>query len=147
MTMRPGYWWLPDLADFQITSESTPQYNCFAWALGEDSLWMDPDPLFGHWPEDIPSDATVNSFIELFRSAGYELCDDGNLEAGCEKIAIYALNDSPTHAARQLENGQWTSKLGKYEDIVHSTPDELQGEFDYAYGRVAVFMVRPRSGS
>ena len=88
-----------------------------------------------------------NSFIELFRSAGYELCDDGNLEAGCEKIAIYALNDSPTHAARQLENGQWTSKLGKYEDIVHSTPDELQGEFDYAYGRVAVFMVRPRSGS
>ena len=37
MTMRSGYWWLPHLVDFQVTSESTPQYNCFAWALGEDS--------------------------------------------------------------------------------------------------------------
>lgn len=34
MTRRSGYWWLPHLADFQVTSESTPQYNCFAWALG-----------------------------------------------------------------------------------------------------------------
>lgn len=145
MTMRSGYWWLPHLVDFEVTSESTPQYNCFAWALGEDTRWIDPDPLFGYWPEDIPSDGTINSFIELFRGAGYELCGDGSLEAGYEKIAIYAMENSPTHAARQLENGQWTSKLGTFEDIVHATPEELQGEFDHHYGRVAVFMIRPRS--
>ena len=139
--MRSRYWWLPHLVDFEVTSESTPQYNCFAWALGEDSRWIDPE---GYWPQNIPSDGTVNSFIELFRAAGYEPCGDGSLEAGYEKIAIYTWNDSPTHAARQLENGQWTSKLGSYEDVVHSTPEELQGEFDYSYGRVAVFMIRPR---
>ena len=146
MIMRSGYWWLPHLVDFEVTSESTTQYNCFAWALGEDSQWIDPNPHFGCWPESIPSDGTINSFIELFRGAGYEPCDDGGLEPGCQKIAIYAMNDSPTHAARQLEDGQWTSKLGKYEDIVHSTLEELHGEFEYGYGRVAVFMVRARSG-
>ena len=146
MTMRSGYWWLPYLVDFEVTSESTPQYNCFAWALGEDSQCVDPNPLFGYWPENIPSDGTVNSFVELFRAAGYEPCGDGSLEAGCEKIAIYAKNGSATHAARQLENGQWTSKLGKLEDIVHSTPEELQGELHGEYGWVAVFMIRLCSG-
>ena len=141
--MRSRYSWLPHLVDFEVTSESTPQYNCFAWALGEDSQWIDPGR---YWPEDIPSDGTVNSFIELFRAAGYEPCGDGSLEAECEKIALYAMNDSPTHAARQLENGQWTSKLGNYEDIVHATLEELQGELKYSYGRVAVFMARARSG-
>ena len=141
MTRGSRYWWLPHLDEFQVTSESTSQYNCFAWALGEDSRWIDPD---GYWPENIPNDGTVDSFVELFRAAGYEPCDDGSLETGSEKIVIYTWNDSATHAARQLENGQWTSKLGNYEDIVHSTPEELQGEINYSYGRVVVFMIRPR---
>ena len=79
---------------------------------------------------------TIDSVIELFRGVGYEPCNDGSLETGNEKIAIYAMNSEPTHAARQLPNGQWTSKLGQYEDIVHSTPEELQGDNKYSYGRV-----------
>ena len=142
MSMRSRSPWLPQLVDFEVTSESTPDYNCFAWALGEDSQWIDPG---GSWPENIPSDCTIDSFIELFRGAGYEPCGDGSLEAGREKIAIYSKDGSPTHAARQLENGQWTSKLGRFEDIVHSTPEEIQGESKYSYGRVAVFMIRPRT--
>ena len=146
MTMRTGYWWLPALVDFNVTSESTLQYNCFAWALGNDSQWVDPTAEYGYWPECIPNDNTIDSVIELFRGAGYEPCIDGSLETGYEKISVYTMNGEPTHAARQLVNGQWTSKLGRYEDIVHSTPEELQGDNHYSYGRVALFMVRPLSG-
>ena len=70
------------LVDFELTSEATPQYNCFAWALGNDSQWFDPTADYGYWPESIPNDVTIDSIVELFRSAGYEQCHDGSLEAG-----------------------------------------------------------------
>ena len=82
--------------------------------------------------------------VDLFLAAGYELCGDGNLEDGYEKIAIYAKDGEPTHAARQLGDGRWTSKLGKYEDIEHDSLDALNGEGFGEYGSVALFMVRPR---
>ena len=83
--------------------------------------------------------------MELFRTAGYESCDDGALEVGQEKVAIYARDDRPQHAARQLANGRWTSKLGDYEDIEHDTPEELEGDGRYEYGRIVVFMRRTRA--
>jgi hypothetical protein len=39
----------------------------------------------------------------------------------------------PTHAALQLESGDWTSKLGDFEDISHSTIEAVSGP---VYGRV-----------
>ena len=51
--------------------------------------------------------------------------EDGPLQDGYEKIAIYALDGEPTHAARQLDTGRWTSKLGKHEDIEHDTPGRV----------------------
>lgn len=45
----------------------------------------------------------------------------------------------PTHAARQLPNGRWTSKLGFLEDIEHDLHD-VAGE---AYGTVVVLLKRP----
>lgn len=134
------------LVDFNVTSEATLQYNCFAWALGNDSQWVDPTAEYSYWPECIPNYNTIDSVIELFRGAGYEPCNDGSLETGHEKIAVYVKDGEPTHAARQLASGQWTSKLGRYEDIVHSTPEELQGNNHYSYGRVSLFMARPLSG-
>ncbi len=136
---------LPNLVDYNITSESTRRYNCFAWALGDDSRWVAPVGN-AYWPKNISNELTVASVIELFREAGYELCEDGRLEDGYEKIAVYALNGEPTHAARQLENGRWTSKLGRFEDIEHGSPDELHWDDSKGYGSVAIFMVRPRSG-
>ncbi len=44
----------------------------------------------------------------------------------------------PEHAARQLANGRWTSKLGRAEDIEHQLHD-LEGE---VYGTVALLMKR-----
>jgi hypothetical protein len=47
-----------------------------------------------------------------------------------------------THAARQLPDGQWTSKLGKYVDIEHSAPEDVAGG---VYGEVMQFMKRLKS--
>jgi hypothetical protein len=64
------------------------------------------------------------------------------LEPGIEKIALYALNDLPTHAARQLSNGWWTSKLGPHVDIEHIHPDAIAGGI---YGEVVALMSRTRT--
>jgi hypothetical protein len=68
------------------------------------------------------------------------------LEPGFEKIAIFAKQSGnkrvPTHAARQLDSGEWTSKLGACEDISHAEAVSVSGP---AYGNVAYFMSRPKS--
>jgi hypothetical protein len=60
------------------------------------------------------------------------------LESGFEKIALYALEGHPKHAARQLPDGAWSSKLGKYIDIAHS----LNGLEGTVYGQVVGFLKR-----
>lgn len=73
---------------------------------------------------------------------GYALCKNAGYEDGFEKIAIYVdSNGKPTHVARQLSSGHWTSKLGKLEDIEHKTLESLSGS---QYGTVAVIMKRPK---
>lgn len=44
-----------------------------------------------------------------------------------------------THAARQLPTGKWTSKLGRSEDIEHTTPEAVSGT---TYGAMVCFMGR-----
>ena len=56
---------------------------------------------------------------------------------------IYVLNAVPTHAARQLPDGKWTSKLGPFEDIKHSTLVCLKGPL---YGEPDTYMKRPVTG-
>lgn len=92
----------------------------------------------------MPREYTVASMLDLFSTFGYELCEDGTLESTSEKVAIYARDDKPQHAARQLSNGLWTSKLGRYQDIEHATPEEMQGDGRLEYGRIVAFMRRPR---
>ena len=62
-------------------------------------------------------------------------------DPGKEKIALYAYPDSEewTHAARQLANGLWTSKLGPSFDISHSTPYTIQGRL---YGMVCCILTQ-----
>jgi len=122
------------------TSPADIQYNCIAWAASENDVWWWPDPmLVKYWPEDVPRLETLDSFIQAFSTKGYAPCSDGQVESGFEKVALYALNSKPTHAARQLSDGNWTSKLGGHCDISH-TLDALDGP---AYGSVVQFLKRP----
>ena len=120
-------------------------YNCIAWAAGRKDKWWWPiegDPC-AFWP--IPIDradpVTLKQFIKAFESEGFSVCKDGRFENGFEKVAIYVdTNDEPTHAARMLPSGLWTSKMGRGEDIDHQTPQVLEGK---QYGRVKAFLKRP----
>jgi len=129
------------------TSPVDFRYNCIAWAAGDQSRRWWPDLMgIGYWPPGAPREETVPAFVAAFAMQGYEVCNSGQPEPGLEKIAIYAVRDSgllaPTHAARQLNNGNWTSKLGDFDDIEHAECDSLNGPI---YGSVVVYMRRVRT--
>ncbi|SRR6266498_1468974 len=128
-------------AGFEITSPPDPTYNCVAWAAGDVARWWWPsEPTFAYWPVDVEREETVASFIRAFATLGYEIASSGAFEAGFEKVAIFASGDGvPTHVARQLGDGSWTSKLGSLEDISHIEPTAVEG-FDY--GNVMAFLKR-----
>lgn len=94
------------------------------------------------WLSDDKSDSLENC-IKTFNILGYKEKGDSSFESEFEKVALYIDADGlPSHAARQKENGVWTSKLGEAEDIEHNTPNELEGE---AYGKVRIILKRPRT--
>jgi len=131
----------PALRDspFQVTSPRDRRYNCIAWAAGTATEWWWPDGHGGaHWPADAPRVQTIEAFRLAFATLGYVPCDDERVEAGYEKVALFALNNTPKHAARQLSSGRWTSKLGPMEDIEH----ELHDLTGLVYGSVVLFMKR-----
>lgn len=121
------------------TSEATPSYNCIAWAAGDNGRWWWPDPQGQmYWPPSVPRIETVDAFIEAFALFGYSLCNSRDFAHGIQKVALYARHGTPTHAARQLPNGYWTSKLGPNIDIQHT----LEGVEGPAYGRVVQILSR-----
>jgi hypothetical protein len=124
---------------YSITSDYDKDYNCIAYAAGDNGNWWWPEPKDTFWP--IPTrEVTMDCFIEAFQTRGFEPCEGGDLEPGYEKIAIYAnANREPSHAARQLPSGIWTSKLGTLEDIEHTNLQAIEGA---RYGYVAQFMRR-----
>ena len=128
----------------RITSPKKSRYNCIAWAGGSTTKWYWPSPApnsRSYWPPQVLRECSVRAFVQLFRTISYEVCCDGSLETGYEKIALFANNNgNPTHAARQLSDGTWTSKLGEEVDIVHRHPCDLNGR---VYGKPVRYMKRP----
>ena len=97
------------------------------------------------WPQGAIGDLRLPTFIDAFKSLGYEICENDGYEADKEKVALYAYPDSDecTHAARLLDSGLWTSKLGPSFDISHSTPYTIQGRL---YGMVRCILCRRKQG-
>ena len=131
---------------YEITSPAQPDYNCIAWAAGDTSRWWEPDESpFSYWPERVSREYTLEAYAEAFRRFGFEDCGSPDLEAGWEKVALFSRDDRvPSHAARQLPDGTWTSKLGKLEDIKHADLDHVSGEH---YGGPVLILRRRRGGT
>lgn len=136
-----------DEAGFRIASPVDPRYNCIAWAAGDASRWWWPtavgDRQLGgtYWPTGpLMNRPTLEDFEAAFQALGYSSCEDGILESGFEKVAIYAdAAGNPTHAARQTSAGYWVSKLGQSVDIEHNDVAGVSGE---RYGEVQLYMKR-----
>jgi hypothetical protein len=125
-----------------MTSPYDRRYNCIAWAAGFTDNWWEPDEDgIGYWPPGVPREYSLDAYLWALESVGFERCDSANLEPGFEKVAFFAKATAPTHAARQLANGKWTSKLGPSEDIEHVL-DALTGHDGHEYGQVVQIMRR-----
>lgn len=124
-------------------SEKSPIYNCIAFAAGDETRkWVGYRELGYYWPESAIEGHGLDALVSALEKLNYTVCRDDALEPDFEKVALYAdANGLWTHAAKQSEDGQWVSKLGNLEDIVHRTPQALTGP-DPAYGEVACFMRR-----
>lgn len=125
---------------FHLTSPPDAAYNCIAWAAGDTGrFWWPGQSPYVYWPPGVQRREELAAFVEMFRSLGYEVCDDDALERGYEKLAIFAdSNGKPTHASRQLESGRWTSKMGRSEDIEHTVFGLEAGD----YGSVVKYLKR-----
>jgi hypothetical protein len=137
-TLFPGL----QLSSFRITSPPTADYNCVAWAAGDTQRWWwpdpDPDNQAVFWPSGAPKEETLDAFVAAFATLGYAPALDEHPAPGYEKVALFAVGVTPTHAARQLPNGRWTSKLGKREDIEHDL-HAVRGDL---YGKVVLVLQR-----
>jgi hypothetical protein len=124
--------------NYRVTSPATWDYNCIAWAAGVTDAWW--WPIAGrYWPLGVAREESLDAFIAAFATLGYASVTTSDLEAGVEKVALYALAGVPTHAARQQLDGTWTSKLGPSLDIEHATPDAVAGGL---YGEVVAILGR-----
>jgi hypothetical protein len=126
---------------YSKSSERTPEYNCFAFAVYDTGQFWQKLPVKGYyWPLD--RDDRLEDWIGALGLNNFKPTDNWDLEPGFEKVCIY-VNDSgsPEHVARQLESGKWTSKIGKLEDIQHDTLGGLEGT---EYGTPKVILKRRR---
>lgn len=143
---REAYFPNLDRAGYRVTSDECFDYNCIAHAASRSDAWWWPDEGDGiYWPESVAKDETLDCFIQAYGTEGYEPCESPDLEPGVEKVAIYVDADGvPTHAARQVPSGGWTSKLGDWEDIEHTTLAALERQDGKGegYGTVAKILKR-----
>lgn len=129
-----------DSEGYRLTSPETSDYNCIAWAAGDQSqVWWPIRPPFAYWPAGVRFGEDVGAFIDVFATLGYHPCATTDLELGFEKIVLYGREGVVKHAARQLPDGWWASKLGKGCDIEHP----LQGLKETKYGDVLAVLGRP----
>lgn len=136
-----------DRSGYHVTSEETAEYNCIAHAAGKADNWWWPDDAPAYWPEGLEKVETLDAFVKAYASVGFAEChnNDSSVEPGFEKVAIYTDSEGlPAHAARQLSDGAWTSKLGEWEDIRHATLEAMEdaGDLGLGYGKVALILKR-----
>lgn len=130
----------PKLAseDFEVAERPSEQYNCIAYTAGDTSKWWDHNKNH-YWPAHATRSNSIESLVEVFAGLGFEPCPDGRVEEGYQKVALYEEQGEWTHAALQMPNGRWRSKMGQGPVIEHQNPESLS---DGPYGNVAFYMRR-----
>lgn len=128
----------PGLAgeDFKILEPPSRYFNCVAFAAGDTTRIWDYNEGY-YWPPWTTRDSRIESLMEVFAGLGYEPCDDGAAEDGYRKVALYEENGIAQHAALQVSNGRWQSKMGQGPVIEHLSPESISGR---VYGAPTTFM-------
>ncbi len=134
---------------YEKTSEDDIVYNCIAHTAGDKSNWWEcypwgPVDIPGYyWPPNAKIGLELEALVSVYETLGYVLCDGPELEMGFEKVALYANENSEwRHAAKQLPDGKWSSKLGEIEDVSHANPDDVSNDIN---GNVSLYIKRPKA--
>lgn len=130
---------------FRRSSPEDSRYNCISWAMQKKDRWTAVPAGYRYldgvvwWPPGAQQGMDISCLVDAFEHEGYELCDDDGFDNEWLKVALYYKPETNewTHAARQLRNGVWASKLGQSNDIEHGTPYTLEGD---VYGKVYCIM-------
>lgn len=142
-------WCKKDDGNFVITSPATWVYNCIAFAMGSQDIWVAAGHpqcgFYAWWPPSVNRDGNPQSLIDAFKYLGFEICDDITTEEGYDKVVLYKKLGKDgtytwTHAARVLNCNCLHSKLGACQDVYHRAGDIFE-ESDY--GEEYAYMKRP----
>ena len=148
------------LDDISWTSDPTPWdgdpdqvHNCFGFAVGSKKFWQPPsihgdpegDPRF-YWPPELLGDADENTWVSRYVAAaqakGFSECgEDASLEVEFEKIVLIHSGGVFKHAALQIDEKRWKSKLGLLSDLEHPLEFMLRNPF----GKGTIYMKRKRA--
>jgi len=130
----------PQLASegYEIVGDPTEQYNCIAYAAGDTSRWWEHSENH-HWPGYASRSNSMESLKQVFLGLGFQPCNDSRMEDGYQKVALYEQEGAWTHAAVQMPNGRWRSKMGRGPVIEHQSPQSLSGGI---YGEPSTCMRR-----
>jgi hypothetical protein len=124
---------------YRCTSNEDAIYNCVAWAADDTSIWWDHSGFPAtYWPEGIPRGPEIENYVAVFLLLGYEPCESRAIEPGYEKVAIYGMRGVFKHVAKTA-GSEWSSKLGKIEDVEHPNLEALEDPF---YGQVVQVLRR-----
>ncbi len=75
----------------RLTSPADEAYNCISWAADDPQRWWWPDPQEqSFWPPTVPRAESIDAFVMAFGVLGYLERTDDTVEAGKQKIAIFA---------------------------------------------------------
>lgn len=129
--LRPDNW--------ERRSKANPRYNCLAFANGDERHFWTPNRYGGmyFWPPNIKREDSAETWEQMFSDAGFERTKNREVEPGFEKVAIYINLDDMTVSHIAISDGfTWLSKLGRGQDIAHSSLDLLEGNQLDEYGIV-----------
>lgn len=144
--------WFPKLKSdphFSITSPLTDVYNCIAFAMGTQEMWIacaNPNGTFAWWPPTVERTMNPQSLINAFAYMGFQQCDNPLPEEGYDKVVLYKTFAEDiqeyewTHAAKVFSDNELHSKVGSYKDIHHRDGDIFEGT---DYGQEYAYMKRP----
>jgi len=115
---------------FVLTSPTSYQYNCIAYAMGMQDRWIDCADLPWHWWPPVSKGSNESDLVEAFKYFGFEPCGmDDTLDVQYDKVALYHNDVGWTHAARVVNDGIYHSKFGASYDGTHSCGDVLKAQY------------------
>jgi len=117
-------------------------YNCIAYAMGTDQMWVAPyrDAPWVWWPDTCPFNDSPDSLIQAFKALGFEECTSVDNEDGYDKAILYQDGGFWKHASRVTGTEECESKLGESWKVQHDRGEVFEGSI---YGTIYAVMKRP----